>query len=120
MKLLVYSVFDRARVSYSPLQLFDTEDAAKRAFSDLVNDPNSIIAKSPADFRFDCIGQFDVTTGEIEQHEDLDFSTERIEAADLWKEPKDDKITLLLNKIRRLESQIASIQDQLDGGSIDE
>ena len=120
MKLLAYSVYDRARCSYSPIQLFDTEDAAKRAFADLVNDPNSIIAKTPKDFCFDCIGQFDVTTGEIEQHVDLDFSTERIEAFDLWKEPKDDKITLLMNKIRRLESQLASIQDQLDGGASDE
>jgi hypothetical protein len=120
VKLLVYSVFDRVRYSYSPLQLFENEDAARRAFTDLVNDPQSIIAKSPVDFVFDCIGQFDVTTGEIEQHEDLDFSAERIKAVDVWKEPKDDKITILMNKIRRLESQLVSIQDQLDGGNLDE
>lgn len=115
MRYRIYSVYDNARKAYSPLQLFDTHEAAIRAFKDLVNDENGIIVKSPQDFSIRFLGYFNVDSGEISQPaEEVDTSASFILAQELYSEPKDDKITALLNRIRRLESHIQSIEDLID------
>lgn len=70
MKLCVYSIFDvKAGVFNTPF--FQVNDqVAKRAFSDLVNDPQSMLFKHPEDFTLWRLGEFDDQLGDFEETKD--------------------------------------------------
>lgn len=65
MMLGLYAVYDRcSRVYDGPIPQ-SNDDTAIRAFTQMVNNPQSTVAQSPEDFTLFVVGQFDNATGEI-------------------------------------------------------
>ena len=69
MKLKAYSVFDSKAEAYGLPHFFVAKGLAIRAFTDLTNDPQSLISKHPEDFDFFEIGEFDDLTGKFTPNE---------------------------------------------------
>ncbi len=59
MELLMFSVFDSKCAAYMQPFFFNSRGQAIRAFTDLANDPNSMISKHAADFTLFSIGSYD-------------------------------------------------------------
>lgn len=65
MILKVFSVLDtKGDVFMSPF-FFPATGQAVRAFSDLANDGNTVVARHPGDYRLTCVGEFDDSTGRL-------------------------------------------------------
>jgi hypothetical protein len=61
----LYAVYDRcSRVYDGPIPQ-SNDDTAIRAFTQMVNNPQSTVAQSPEDFTLFVVGKFDNATGEI-------------------------------------------------------
>lgn len=73
MKLGVYAVHDlKAGVFNTPF--FQLNDhVAKRAFTDLVNDPQSMLFKHPEDFNLFRLAEFDDGYGRFEETETMKY-----------------------------------------------
>jgi len=65
----VYSVYDVKTGVYGPLMLCLTDGEALRAIEDAVNQANHPLAMHPNDYRLDCLGEYNLATGEIVQVE---------------------------------------------------
>jgi len=63
MRTKVFSVFDEKAKAYSNPFFMVHNGLALRAFSDLIQDQSTMIAKHPSDFKLYCIGEFDDCEG---------------------------------------------------------
>lgn len=71
MLLKVFSVLDtKGDVFMAPFFMHATGQAV-RAFSDLANDSQSLVARHPGDYRLTCIGEFDDSTGRLMPYEQI-------------------------------------------------
>lgn len=66
MKVRIFSVYDVKAEAYLAPFTFPENGQAIRAFSDTVNDPNSMFNKHAADFTLFRLGYFDQSSGEFE------------------------------------------------------
>lgn len=66
MKLLVFSVYDRAVDAYMRPWVAQTEGQALRMFSDIANDPNSEVYRHKEHYSLFLIGTFTDHDGELE------------------------------------------------------
>jgi len=62
----LFSVYDVKTGSYGSVMVLLSVGEALRVMQDTVNANDNIIAKHPADFRLDCLGEIDMVTGKIE------------------------------------------------------
>ncbi len=62
MELHMFSVFDSKCAAYMQPFFFNSRGQAIRAFTDLANNPETMIAKHPADFTLFAIGTYDDAT----------------------------------------------------------
>ena len=65
MKIRIFTVFDQKAAAYLQPFFSPTVGTAVRAFSDTVNDPNSMLSKHPSDFTLFEIGGFDDQSGVV-------------------------------------------------------
>jgi len=65
MILRMFAVFDMKIGSYAQPFFQASVPAAKRAFRDAAQDPQTMLAKHPADFALFYLGDFDDETGSI-------------------------------------------------------
>lgn len=66
MKQSIYTVRDKLAHSIGPLCLFENDDVAKRAFSNMVNSSKDpILSRCPSDFEMVRLGDIAIATGEI-------------------------------------------------------
>lgn len=66
MILQIFSVYDRAAMTYGHPFCMVAIPAASRAFIDQFDAPNTLLAKHPDDFELRHIGSFDDESGEIQ------------------------------------------------------
>lgn len=66
-----YSVYDSKALMFNTPFFMATPGMALRAFSDLSNDPQSMISRHPEDYVLYEIGVFDDTKGELIPHSPL-------------------------------------------------
>lgn len=66
MKLNAYSLYDVKALQYHTPFYQSTDGAATRMLLNLVEDPNSMIGRHPADFRLYCVGVWDDGNGVFE------------------------------------------------------
>lgn len=66
MQLLVFSVYDRAAMTYGHPFYMVNSPAASRAFIDAFDNPQSMLAKHPDDFDLRMIARFDDELGKFE------------------------------------------------------
>ena len=69
MKMEIYSVFDEASKAFGTPFFMQNNAMALRAFSDLVNDPQSSINKHPSDYKLYKIGTFNDENANIKSSE---------------------------------------------------
>lgn len=67
--MFLYSVYDTKSESFSPPMTNRTKGEAIRAFSDEVNNPNSMLHKHPEDYVLFEIGAWDNQTGVLEPNQ---------------------------------------------------
>lgn len=65
MKLRMYSVYDSKALVYGQPMFISSVGSAIRAFTDLCNDPQSIVCKHPTDFVLYEVGEYDDSTGVV-------------------------------------------------------
>jgi len=65
MNVKLYSIFDKKSLIFSPLFPAPTPGAAERAIADQVSNPETQLAKWPADFALYRICEFDDQTGVV-------------------------------------------------------
>lgn len=61
----LYSVYDVKTGVYGTIMVLLTDGEALRVMSDTVNSKDNMIANHASDFRLDCVGEFNLATGEI-------------------------------------------------------
>lgn len=66
MKISIFTVFDQKASAFLQPFFSPTVGTAIRAFSDTINDPNSMLSKHPADFTLFEIGGFDDQSGVVD------------------------------------------------------
>lgn len=69
MILKAYSIRDGKAEAFNPPFFMASKGLAMRGFMDLVNDPNTTIAKYPGDFSLYEIGEFDDSNGRYQQYD---------------------------------------------------
>ena len=62
----LYSIRDLVARTFLPPYPSQSDDVAKRQFSNLCRNPESTIAQNPQDFDLYCLGDFDPDTGQID------------------------------------------------------
>lgn len=67
--LNVYSVYDSQAKTYNTPFFMRQDGQALRAFMDLVNNPQTDVAKHPSDYILFRLASYDEETGYIESHE---------------------------------------------------
>ena len=65
MKVKVFSVRDEKANSFGQPFFAVNDNIARRMFSDLVEDPKSMVARHPDDFKLYSLGEFDDNSGEL-------------------------------------------------------
>jgi len=65
MKQLMFVIYDSKANAYMQPWFLTTEPMAVRAFSDLINDPQSNAGKHPEDYTLFSIGNFNDNTAEV-------------------------------------------------------
>ncbi|AXH77656.1 MAG: nonstructural protein [Microviridae sp.] len=65
MKMKMFSVFDIKAEAFMVPWFMPAQGQAVRAFSDLVEDRNSMVGKHPGDYKLVYIGEFDDSNGEF-------------------------------------------------------
>jgi len=65
IKQRVFSVYDKKGQVYISPVYFVQKGEALRWFEELCNDAKTTLFKFPADFSLYCLGQFNLTTGEV-------------------------------------------------------
>lgn len=63
--MLIYSVYDSKAEAYMQPFFMQTRGAALRAFSDAVDDSNSVLSKHPEDYTLFEIGEFSDSDGTL-------------------------------------------------------
>ena len=66
MLMRMFAIYDVAVKAYMQPFFMQSEAAAVRAFTDLVNDPTSGVGKHPSDYTLFELGVYDDTTGKVE------------------------------------------------------
>lgn len=66
MKTKVYALFDVKAAVYGTPFFMQNDQMALRSFSDLVNEPGTMVQKHPEDFNLFGVGQFDDGLGVLE------------------------------------------------------
>jgi hypothetical protein len=66
MLINLYSIYDVKAQIYNNIWTANNDNVAIRNFTDLIDDPNSIIHKHHEDFILYCLGIFDDQTGLID------------------------------------------------------
>lgn len=81
MKTKAFSVYDSKAEAFMPPFFMQTVGAAVRAFSDLSNDPNTMVNRHPSDYVLYEIGSFDDDGGTFEnlQHVHLGLAADFVE-----------------------------------------
>ena len=66
--MVLVSVFDHAVGEYAPCMCVNSEAAAIRIFTNEVNryDPNNLLSTNKIDFSLYVVGEFDLSTGDVE------------------------------------------------------
>lgn len=65
MEKILYSIYDKkSKLFYAPF-VAETDEVARRSFSQLVNDNNTIIGNFPGDFNLHRVGVINLTNGLI-------------------------------------------------------
>lgn len=67
MTLKIFSILDTKAGAFAQPFFMATTGQAIRAFTDLANDPQSMVNKHPADFRLFQLGEYDDQAGELHQ-----------------------------------------------------
>lgn len=70
MKTKVFSIYDSKAQMFNLPFFMVTTPAALRSFSDLVNDPQTMINKHPGDFVLYEIGEYDDSTAKMENYKE--------------------------------------------------
>lgn len=65
MKLKIFSVYDSKALAYGVPFFMPSVGSAVRAFSDLANDPQSMVNRHPTDYVLYEVGEFDDTVGGV-------------------------------------------------------
>lgn len=65
MKILLFSVYDRAAESYAPPFHAPTEAYAIRSFESAQAENDSLLGTNPQDFALFCLGEFDTEFGSL-------------------------------------------------------
>lgn len=65
MKMKMFSVYDIKAEAFMVPWFMPAQGQAVRAFSDLVQDKNSMVGKHPGDYKLVLIGEFDDGNGEF-------------------------------------------------------
>lgn len=66
MKQSIYCVRDNLASRIGPLCIFENDDVAQRAFSEMVNSgKDAMLSRCSKDFEMVRLGDIDITTGEI-------------------------------------------------------
>lgn len=68
MLINTYVIFDTKAKMYNKPFYLQNDNIAKRAFSDLANDPQTDVFKHPTDFQLFKVGTYEDTTAEIISH----------------------------------------------------
>lgn len=71
MRLKVFSVLDTKGDVFMTPFFFVATGQAVRAFSDLANNPETVVCRHPGDYRLTCIGEFDDVTGRLEAYDQV-------------------------------------------------
>lgn len=66
MKTKMFCVYDSKALIFGVPFFMPKEQMAIRAFSDLVNDPSTLVSKHPEDFSLFYVGDFDDENGLVE------------------------------------------------------
>lgn len=66
MKLVVFTIYDKAVQAYNTPFYMQTEGEAMRGFKQVCTDPQTNICKHPEDFALFKLGWFDNSTGQFE------------------------------------------------------
>lgn len=69
MKLKVFSVLDTKGDCFMTPFFMSATGQAVRAFADLVNDAQSMVARHPEDYRLACIGEFDDNSARLTSYD---------------------------------------------------
>lgn len=98
MKLIMCSIHDSKASIYHKPMFFMNEAVARRAFQNIVNAPETEIAKNPEDFTLMHVGEFDDANGSINNFEAnislgcaLDYQREELPPVRI--NPDDDSMT---------------------------
>lgn len=75
MKTMMFSVFDSKAAIFGTPFFMLREQMAIRAITDMVNDPETMIAKHPEDFSLYHLGVFDDENGDIEMCKPRNIAT---------------------------------------------
>lgn len=86
MKVHVFSILDEKSLVFSQPFFMQSKGAAVRAFSDLVQDKSTSIAKHPADYRLYVIGEFDDVSGALQSLPQPEFLYTGADFVDISKE----------------------------------
>ena len=65
MKMKMFSVYDIKAEAFMVPWFMPAQGQAVRAFSDLVEDKDSMVGKHPGDYKLVYVGDFDDSTGEF-------------------------------------------------------
>jgi len=83
MRVLAFSVYDRAARSYSAPFFQHTRGLGERMFADTAVDQETQIAKHPGDFELFEVGAFDTETGRFEAREAPELLTTAVQTLSL-------------------------------------
>lgn len=78
--LAMFALYDVKSDSYKTPFFMIANGEAVRAFTDLANDPNTVIGRHPNDFKLVRLGMFDEATGEFREEPKLSlgFATDYV------------------------------------------
>lgn len=92
MKLKAFAIFDVKSDSFHTPFFFPATGQAVRAFTDLVADKSTLVARHPSDYKLVQIGEYDDSRGylsALESHISLGFASDFVPASGLSVVPKE-------------------------------
>lgn len=66
VRQMAFSIFDEKASAYNLPFFYPQVPLAVRAFTDMLQNPNSVVSRHPADFSLYSIGSFDDNSGKLE------------------------------------------------------
>lgn len=73
MKLQIFSIYDEKAAVFSPPHCMAHRGQILRAFSDLVQDPQTSINKHPGDYKLYALGEYDDCSGKLTSFDSPEF-----------------------------------------------